>query len=205
MSIGLITAMMFTSLIVGLFLGVPLAFCLGGVAVAFSIWLWGPNSLFIFQSQIYGYIGTVILIAIPLFILMANVLEKSGIADALYDTMYQWMGGLRGGLAMGTVIICTLFAAMAGISAAATITMGVIALPSMLRRNYDKKIAMGCIQAGGALGVLIPPSIIMIMPVGSRRHPRIKKTSCIPIRMTQRFTGSAAMSCSMSSGAPSAL
>ncbi len=163
MSVGLITALMFLSLIVLLALGLPLVFSLAGVAVVFSFLLWGPGSLFIFQSHLFGYTETIILIAIPLFILMANILERSGVADALYTTMYRWMGNLRGGLAMGTVLICTLFAAMAGISGAATVTMGIIALPSMLKRGYDKKIAMGCIQAGGALGVLIPPSVMMIL------------------------------------------
>ena len=163
MSIGLTTVFMFLSVIVGLAMGMPLAFCLAGVAVLFSILLWGPGSLIIFQSQIMGYTETIILIAIPLFILMANILERSGVADALYDTAYKWMGNLPGGLAMGTVVICTIFAAMAGISGAATVTMGIIALPSMLKRNYNKGIAMGCIQAGGALGVLIPPSILMII------------------------------------------
>jgi len=163
MSIGLITVLMFLSVIVGLALGMPLAFCLAGVAVLFALLLWGPGSLIIFQSQMIGYTETIILIAIPLFILMANILERSGVADALYDTAYKWMGNLPGGLAMGTVVICTLFAAMAGISGAATVTMGIIALPSMLKRNYNKGIAMGCIQAGGALGVLIPPSILMII------------------------------------------
>jgi len=163
MNVGLITAMMFLSIIIGLVLGMPLAFCLVGIAVVFAFFLWGPNSLFIFQSQMFGYTETIILIAIPLFIFMANMLERSGAADALYDTMHRWMGNLPGGLAMGTVLICTLFAAMAGISGAATVTMGIIALPSMLKRGYDKKIAMGCIQAGGALGVLIPPSVLMII------------------------------------------
>lgn len=163
MSVGLVTALMFLSLIVLLALGLPLAFCLAGVAVIFSLLLWGPGSLVIFQSHIYAQTETIILIAIPLFILMANILERSGVAEALYDAMYKWMGNLAGGLAMGTVLICTLFAAMAGISGAATVTMGIIALPSMLKRGYDKTIAMGCIQAGGALGVLIPPSILMIL------------------------------------------
>ena len=163
MSIGLTAALMFLGVIGGLALGLPLAFCLAGIAVLFSILLWGPGSLIIFQSQMIGYTETIILIAVPLFILMANILERSGVADALYDTAYKWMGNLPGGLAMGTVIICTIFAAMAGISGAATVTMGIIALPSMLKRNYNKGIAMGCIQAGGALGVLIPPSILMII------------------------------------------
>ena len=163
MSIGLTAALMFLGVIGGLALGLPLAFCLAGIAVLFSILLWGPGSLIIFQSQMIGYTETIILIAVPLFILMANILERSGVADALYDTAYKWMGNLPGGLAMGTVIICTIFAAMAGISGAATVTMGIIALPSMLKRKYNKGIAMGCIQAGGALGVLIPPSILMII------------------------------------------
>ncbi len=77
--------------------------------------------------------------------------------------MHRWAGPLRGGLAVGTVVICTLFAAMSGVSAAGTVTMGIIALPQMLRRGYDKRIAIGCIMAGGALGVLIPPSIVMII------------------------------------------
>lgn len=106
---------------------------------------------------------TIILIAVPLFIFMAMVLEKSGVADALYTMMHRWMGSLRGGLAIGTVLICTLFAAMSGVSATGTVTMGIIALPNMLKRGYDKSIAIGCIMAGGALGVLIPPSVIMIV------------------------------------------
>jgi tripartite ATP-independent transporter DctM subunit len=104
-----------------------------------------------------------ILVALPLFVLMANFLSRSGIADDLYEMMYHWMGALRGGLAMGTVIICALFAAMSGVSAAGTVTMGLVALPSMLRRNYHKDIALGSISAGGSLGILIPPSIIMIV------------------------------------------
>lgn len=163
MSVGLVTALMFLSLVVALALGLPLAFCLAGIAVVFSLALWGTNSLFIFQSQIFGYTETIILIAVPLFIFMANILERSGISEALYTTMYSWMGKLRGGLAMGTVLICTLFAAMSGTSGAGTVTMGVIALPSMLRRNYKKELAIGSIMGGGALGVLIPPSILMIL------------------------------------------
>jgi len=94
---------------------------------------------------------------------MAHVLQHSGMADELYGAVHQWLGGLKGGLAMGTVIICTLFAAMSGISGAATVAMGLIALPAMLKRNYDKRIAVGCIAAGGVLGILIPPSVIMIL------------------------------------------
>jgi len=103
------------------------------------------------------------LVAVPLFIFMAMVLEKSGAASALYEMMYIWFGGLRGGLAIGTVVICAIFAAMCGISGAAVVTMGSIALPSMLKRNYNKLLAVGCINSGGGWGILIPPSVIMIL------------------------------------------
>jgi len=94
---------------------------------------------------------------------MANVLRRSGVADDLFDMMYLWLNAVKGGLAIGTVGICTIFAAMSGISGAGTVTMGIIALPAMLKRNYDKHLAIGCILAGGALGPLIPPSVIMII------------------------------------------
>jgi len=163
MSTGIITITLFASLLVLLILGFPLAFCFGSVAVVFIIWQWGPQALYILATTAFSSWTLFILIAVPLFILMANFLERSGLADDLYDMMYKWAGPLRGGLAMGTVVICAIFAAMAGISGVATVTMGLIALPSMLKRNYDKVIAVGCISAGGTLGILIPPSIIMIL------------------------------------------
>ncbi len=163
MNIGLVTILMFVGLVVLLSTGLPIVFCLGGVAVLTAVLLWGPESLVIFASNIFGYSMTIVLIALPLFIFMAMVLERSGIADDLYGMMHNWLGGIKGGLAMGTIIVCTVFAAMSGISGAATTTMGLIALPSMLRRNYDKSISMGCIAAGGALGILIPPSVMMII------------------------------------------
>jgi len=94
---------------------------------------------------------------------MASILQKSGIADALYGTIHKWLGGLRGGLAAGTVLIAAVFAAMSGVAAAATISLGLIALPAMLERKYNKVMVTGAIQAGGALGILIPPSVEMIV------------------------------------------
>ena len=131
MSVELISLLMFGSLVVCLILGVPLAFALGTVGVAFVIFIWGPAGLLMIGSTVFGPMINFILVALPLFIFMANMLERSGIADDLYEMMYHWMGPLRGGLAIGTVAICTIFAAMAGISGAATVTMGVIALPSL--------------------------------------------------------------------------
>ena len=94
---------------------------------------------------------------------MASILEKSGVAEDLYEMMYQWLGGIRGGFAMGTVAIYAIFVAMSGISAVATVTMGLIALPSMMKRKYDAKLTVGSIAAGGTLGILIPPSVVMIL------------------------------------------
>lgn len=163
MSIELVTILLFGSMILFIALGLPIAFAIGGVALIFGLVLWGPISTQIIAVKAITQMRTIILIAIPLFIFMATILEGSGVADALYTMMHHWLGHLRGGLAMGTVSICTMFAAMSGISGAGTVTMGIIALPQMLKRGYNKTIAIGCIMAGGALGVLIPPSVIMIV------------------------------------------
>lgn len=163
MSIEIITLLIFGTLFLLLALGVPVAFALGAVGVGFTIFLWGTPALFNMAIVIFKSMSSAILLAIPLFLLMANFLQHSGIADAAYETAYRWMGPLRGGLAMGTVIICTIFAAMSGVSGAATVTMGLIAIPSMLKRGYHKSIAVGTVAAGGVLGIIIPPSVIMIL------------------------------------------
>lgn len=163
MSIGLLTLLFFGSLIFFLMLGLPLAFVLGGVSVIFLYFTWGIESFYMVASQMWGSMNSFTLVAIPLFVLMAMLLEKTGVAQALYRMMHLWWGGVRGGLAIGTVAICTIFAAMVGISGAAVVTMGTIALPAMLERGYDKRMAIGCISAGGGLGILIPPSVLMIL------------------------------------------
>ena len=163
MSIEIVTILLFVCLFILLLSGLPVAFAVGGVAIVFAAFLWGPSSLYMIGSRVFGMMITLVLVALPGFIFMANMLERSGVAEDLYTMMYRWAGPLRGGLAIGTVIICTVFAAMSGVSAAGTVTMGVVALPSMLKRGYDKTLAVGCIMAGGALGQLIPPSLIMII------------------------------------------
>ena len=163
MSIELVTLIMFGGLIVCLLLGIPLAWSLGGVSVIICLLLWGPGGLMLIVFNTFGCMWSIVLVAIPLFMSMGILLEKSGIAEALFETIHQWSGRLRGGIAMGVVVICAVFAAMTGVSAAATLTMGVIALPAMLRRGYDKSIALGSIAGPGTLGILIPPSIISIL------------------------------------------
>ena len=114
-------------------------------------------------AQTWGAMNKFTLVAVPLFIFMAMILERSGVAKGLYEMMYLWFGPVAGGLAIGTVVICAIFSAMCGISGAAVVSMGSIALPSMLQRNYDKELALGCINSGGGWGILIPPSVIMIL------------------------------------------
>jgi tripartite ATP-independent transporter DctM subunit len=158
-----LTVIVFGLLVFLLILGVPIAFALCGIATAGIYVLWGPKGLYLMFNTAYGESTNFLLLAIPLFVFMANMLKFSGMGDQLYEVVYRWMGRFPGGLAIGTVIICALFAAMAGISSVATISMGLIALPSMMKRGYDKNLAIGSIAAGGALGILIPPSIIMIL------------------------------------------
>ncbi|MCE0759050.1 TRAP transporter large permease subunit [Marinobacter sp. G11] len=163
MSIEVMTLLFFGSLLFFLLLGLPLAFVLGGVSVVFLYFTWGFDSFYMVVSQIWGTMESFTLVAIPLFVFMAMILERTGVARDLYRMMYLWFGGLRGGLAIGTLGICAVFAAMVGISGAAVVAMGAIALPSMLSRGYDKQMALGVINTGGGWGVLIPPSILMIL------------------------------------------
>ena len=163
MSGVVLTISLFGMLLFLLSIGVPLVFCFGTTAITFIGLQWGMPALYQIALTAYGEWTSFLLIAVPLFVLMANILERSGVAEDLYDMMYQWLGGIRGGLAMGTIAICAIFAAMSGISAVATVTMGLIALPSMIKRKYDARIAVGSVAAGGTLGILIPPSVIMIL------------------------------------------
>jgi tripartite ATP-independent transporter DctM subunit len=158
-----ITALFFGSMLFCLGMGVPIAIALGGLAAFLIFFFWGPNALSMMVLKAFGATSSFEFLSIPLFVFMAALLERSGIAEDLYDTMYRFFGTLRGGLAVGTVVICTIFAAMAGVSAAATVSMGLLALPAMLSRGYSKGLALGCIAAGGSLGILIPPSVTMIV------------------------------------------
>lgn len=163
MDIQTISALIFLGLLFLVFIGVPLTFALGTVALVTSYVLWGPAAWYLVGDKVGGMIFNYTLISVPFFLFMANVLAKSGIAEDFYDAMYKWMGPLPGGLAMGTVLISALIAAMSGVSAVGVVTMGTIALPAMLKRGYDKNIALGTILSGGALGQLIPPSLMAII------------------------------------------
>ncbi|MDG5499948.1 TRAP transporter large permease subunit [Marinobacter sp. BGYM27] len=161
--IGPLTYLMFGSLLVALMMGLPLAFVTGGLGVAFIYLVGDSLMLNIVPSRIFPMMTNSDLAAIPLFIFMASMLERAGLIEEMFNVVYKWMGGLSGGLATATIIASTILAAMVGVIGAAVVTMGIIALPAMLKRGYDHQIALGSIMAGGTLGILIPPSILAIL------------------------------------------
>ncbi|SHG06666.1 TRAP transporter large permease [Ornithinibacillus halophilus] len=161
MSVELIALLMFGCLFLALFLGLPVALGLGGTAVLFA-YIFTPNTLLAAPSAFFSTPWQHILVTVPLFLFMGNLIRFSGIAEAAYDAAYKLAGHLPGGLAVATVQVCTIFAAITGITPPATITMGQIAYPSMMKYNYHRGIAIGSIGAGGALGALIPPSVPFI-------------------------------------------
>ncbi|MDE7241631.1 TRAP transporter large permease subunit [Desulfovibrio sp.] len=163
MSPYLITALMFLSMLVLMGTGLPIVYCLGSVGTLAAVFLWGDGALDVVYFATLELMNNVVLTAVPLFIFMGFVLHESKIAKDLFDTVYLWSGRMRGALGIGTVLICALMAAMLGVSSATVLSMGVIAVPAMLARHYDKRLAVGIVQAGGALGFLIPPSLMMIM------------------------------------------
>lgn len=159
----LVTIGMFGTMFIMLLAGAPLAWSLLSVGVVFAYSLWGTGGLELLTISSFDAMDNFLLVALPMFIFMGLMLERSGITDDLFEMMNKLMGQIPGGLGIGTVIICALIAAMAGVSGAATVSLGVIALPAMLKRGYDKQLVTGTIMAGGALGFLIPPSVLMIL------------------------------------------
>jgi len=158
-----ITIIMFGALFVGVLTGFPLAIPIGGVGVITGFLLFGPNSFDLIYSRVYAIVTDYGLMAVPLFVFMGNMLEKSGIAERMYKALYLWFGGFRGGLAIVSIIIGTVMAASVGIIAASITMLTLVALPAMIERGYDKGLATGAICAGGSLGILIPPSIMLIV------------------------------------------
>jgi tripartite ATP-independent transporter DctM subunit len=154
---------MFLALFLLLALGVPIAFSLGMVGIVFSFALWGFGSTGLLASAAWSTMNGYTLIPIPLFVFLASILEKSGIIKDLYDTVYKWSGGLRGGLAITTIIVGTIIAAVSGVIAAGVIGLGLIAYPQMRKYNYQKRLSLGVVMAGGTLGSIIPPSINMVV------------------------------------------
>jgi tripartite ATP-independent transporter DctM subunit len=144
-------------------LGIPLGVVTMTVSIGTALAYFGVPGLFLVASNAQGLLEAYPLVAVPLFVLMANILERSGVAEDLFDAMSIIAGRLRGGVAVQTTLVAVLMAAMTGIMGGEIVMLGLIALPQMLRLGYDKKLAMGTICAGGSLATLIPPSVIMII------------------------------------------
>ncbi len=158
----LITVLMLGGLLVGVLTGFPLAFVMGAIAVLFGFMVWGGGISQLLYTRIFMVLSNYVILAVPLFVFMGLMLERSGITEKLYDALYLWLGPFRGGLAIATVLIGTILAASVGIIAASVTMLSIIAVPSMVKRGYAKSLATGATCAGGTLGILIPPSVMLV-------------------------------------------
>ena len=154
---------MFAVLFLLLMLGFPVAFTIGGVSLFFGYFTFGMGFFNLLPLRIWGIMTNYVLIAVPLFIYMGVMLEKSGIAEALLETMGLLFGKIRGGIAISVVVVGALLAASTGIVGATVVTMGLLSLPTMLKRGYSPELATGTIAAAGTLGQIIPPSIVLVL------------------------------------------
>lgn len=158
-----VVLIMFGALLVGVLLGYPLFISLGAVALLVGLITIGPPVFKILHLRVLGQLYNYTFLAVPLFVFMGIMVEKSGAAEKLYDGILMTFGGVRGGLAIGTILMGTVLAACVGVVAASVTTMALIAAPTMLKRGYQKELTAGCICAGGTLGILIPPSIMLVI------------------------------------------
>jgi tripartite ATP-independent transporter DctM subunit len=166
MSIEFLTVAMFVTLIVAIIFGHPLAYTLAAVATLFGLIDNGFNFLGLFNmfaNNTWGIMNNYVLVAIPLFILMAQLLDRSKVSDKLFEALYIVLGSIKGGLGLAVVVVCTVFAATTGIIGASVVAMGLLATPALMKKNYQKEMTAGIICAAGTLGILIPPSIMMVV------------------------------------------
>ncbi len=163
MSPELTTILMLASLLV-LLAGFPIAFGVGTVGLVFGLITSGPAFLYMMPMRVMsGTLSEYILAAVPLFIFMGTMMQTSGVAERAFQVLHKWMSGVNGGLSVATVILAILFAATTGVVGASETAIGLLAVPAMLNARYSQSLASGCICAGGTLGILIPPSIMLIL------------------------------------------
>ena len=144
-------------------IGYPVAFTLGGVAVIVGVWIFDVDFFYLLSLRIFGTMQNFVLLGVPLFVFMGMMLEKSGIAEKLLETMALLFGRFKGGLALSVIVVGALLAASTGIVGATVVTMGLISLPTMFKRGYAPTLAMGTIAASGTLGQIIPPSVVLVL------------------------------------------
>jgi tripartite ATP-independent transporter DctM subunit len=162
----IMTVLMFATLVAAITLGHPLAVTLAGVATLFGLIENGfnvPALLDLFVNNAWGIFLNYTLVAIPLFIFMAQILDRSKVSEGLFDALYTVLGGLRGGLGLAVIVVSTVFAATTGIIGASVVAMGLMAGPALLRRGYDRGLGAGIVCSSGTLGILIPPSIMLVV------------------------------------------
>jgi tripartite ATP-independent transporter DctM subunit len=162
METGIFAVFMLIAIILAVMIGFPVSFSMAGFSLLFALVFLGESFVKLFPHTTFGMMTQYPFVAVPLFIFMGAMLERSGIAERLYGSLYLILGPLRGGLAVATVLMATLFGACTGIVGAGVITIGLLALPSMLSRGYGKGFASGSVLVGGGLGVIIPPSVMLI-------------------------------------------
>lgn len=157
------TLVMFIMLLALLLTGMPLAFVTLLVALIFALGWFGPMAVPLITSRIFSFVNSFVFVSVPMFVLMAAILDRSGIARDLFDAMKVVGGRLRGGVAVQTLLVAVVLAAMSGIIGGEVVLLGLLALPQMLRLGYDRRLAIGVVCAGGALGTMVPPSIVLIV------------------------------------------
>ncbi|MFH1983569.1 MAG: TRAP transporter large permease subunit [Pseudomonadota bacterium] len=160
---GYLPGWMFLALTILLMVGFPVTFTLLGTALCFGLIGFGWGFFNLLPLRIWGVMGNVTLLAVPLFVFMGVMLERSGLAEELLDTMGLLFGRIRGGLAVSVVLVGALMGASTGIVGATVVTMGLLAVPTMLKRGYNKELACGTVSASGTLGQIIPPSIVLVL------------------------------------------
>jgi len=153
---------MFGSLVALAITGFPIAFVLAGIGLVMGFLIFGLPVFEMFRLRSYSILANFSWLAVPLFIFMGSMVQTSGVAEKLYNAIHVLMGRVRGGMAIGTITLGTILAACVGNVAASVITMGLLAMPAMLKRGYDKSLAAGAVCAGGSLGILIPPSVMLV-------------------------------------------
>jgi tripartite ATP-independent transporter DctM subunit len=163
LGIGWGTLLMFAMMVAPLLTGMPLSFVTLLVALIFALGWFGPMSIPLITSRVYSFVMNFVFVSVPMFVLMAAILDRSGIARDLFDAMKLFAGRIRGGVAVQTVFVSVILAAMSGIIGGEIVLLGLIALPQMLRLGYDRNLAIGVVCAGGSLGTMIPPSIVLII------------------------------------------
>ncbi|MEP0509474.1 MAG: TRAP transporter large permease subunit, partial [Aurantimonas coralicida] len=163
LGIGYGTLVMFLMLFGLLLTGMPLAFVTLLVALIFALGWFGPMAVPLITSRVFSFVSSFIFVSVPMFVLMAAILDRSGIARDLFDAMKLISNRIRGGVAIQTIFVAVILAAMSGIIGGEIVLLGLLALPQMLRLGYDRSLSIGVVCAGGALGTMIPPSIVLIV------------------------------------------